>query len=341
MTNQAIARCAESGANGEFFFAGGGAGEKEIGDVAATDEEEQTDSGEDDVERGAEIANDEIGEGLHPNGEMLWIIFRINSGKAFGDDVEIGFGLFGGDTGFEMSHEKPEALVGAGRSGDFGATGFFGDPHVGVPPTETRWHDADEGAGRAVEDECFIQDGGIGDEFGDPGFVSKDEHGRSTGFVIGGLHDATKKRGHSEKFKSAGSDVTAFEELRACAGTVEDIGLVVGDDAIEDVILGDVVEEFGADEATAATGAVLFGVVDLDGHEPLGVRIGEGLDEDIFEDAEDGGGGADAEGKRKDGDEGEPGGFAKVAEGVTEVVPERVHRASLVVRIYIYVWVGK
>jgi hypothetical protein len=49
LTNDAPAAGSQSGADGEFFLASGGAREEKIGDVAATYQEEETDGSENDV----------------------------------------------------------------------------------------------------------------------------------------------------------------------------------------------------------------------------------------------------------------------------------------------------
>ncbi len=108
LTNDAPASGSEGGADGEFFFAGGGAGEEQVGDVAATDEEQEAYGGEDDVQGGAELADDEIGERFDVNAEFLRVVLGIHSGKILGDDSEVGFGLADGDARLEMTEQEPE-----------------------------------------------------------------------------------------------------------------------------------------------------------------------------------------------------------------------------------------
>jgi hypothetical protein len=70
-----------------------------------------------------------------------------------------------------------------------------------------------------------------------------------------------------------------------------------------------------------------------DDDEAAAVAVGEGLEEDAVDYAEEGGGGSDAEGEGEDGGEGEAGGFAELAEAVADVLmdawEERVHAGSL------------
>ena len=60
------------------------------------------------------------------------------------------------------------------------------------------------------------------------------------------------------------------------------------------------VEKFGAAEGRASLLLVLFRVVDQDRHVALRVGVGERLHQDIFDYAEDSGGGTDAESQRQD-----------------------------------------
>ena len=57
-----------------------------------------------------------------------------------------------------------------------------------------------------------------------------------------------------------------------------------------------------------------------DDDEAAAVAIGEGFEEDAVDDAEESGGGSDAEGEGEDGGEGEAGGFAELAKTVAEVL---------------------
>ena len=66
-----------------------------------------------------------------------------------------------------------------------------------------------------------------------------------------------------------------------------------------------------------------------DDDESAAVAVGEGLEEDTVYDAEEGGGGSDAEGEGEDGGEGEAGGLAELAKAVAYVLKERVHAVTL------------
>jgi len=65
-----------------------------------------------------------------------------------------------------------------------------------------------------------------------------------------------------------------------------------------------------------------------DDDETAAVAIGEGFEEDAVDDREEGSGGSDAEGQSENGGEGEAGGLAELAEAVTQVLQDRVHRVT-------------
>jgi hypothetical protein len=89
LADDAPAAGAEGGAYGEFFFAGGGAGKEQVGNVATPDEEKESDGSEDDVESGAELADDEVGQRFNVNAEFLGVVLGINGGEIFGNYGEV------------------------------------------------------------------------------------------------------------------------------------------------------------------------------------------------------------------------------------------------------------
>jgi hypothetical protein len=69
-------------------------------------------------------------------------------------------------------------------------------------------------------------------------------------------------------------------------------------------------------------------VAELDVDHAVGVLIRIGVKKDGVDDAENGGGGADAEGKRQDGGENKARRLAELAEGEANVLQQVLHRAS-------------
>ncbi len=66
----------------------------------------------------------------------------------------------------------------------------------------------------------------------------------------------------------------------------------------------------------------MLGVNDADDGETWSVAIGEGIEEAVIEDAEDGGGETNAQGQGEDADDGEGGRLSQPSEGVAEVLEE-------------------
>src|SRR5260370_2007878 len=259
--------------------------------------------------------------------ELLRIVRGVHGGNIFRYDGQVGFGLADGNAWLEVTEQEPElreSILGLRNR----AAGFRGNPHIGIAPAETWGHYADEGALRAVEDEGFVDEFRIAAEAGDPGFGADDENWRGSGLVISGLRDPAKISRHTKEFKSAGGDEVAVEALRAVAGAVKNVETVIGDDAVKDMILRDIVEEFGTGESGATSGLISLGVVDLDGNEAGSVGIRKRLHQDIFDHAKDGGGRADAEGEGDGGGYGKGGALAEVAEREADILAERAHGSA-------------
>lgn len=128
--------------------------------------------------------------------------------------------------------------------------------------------------------------------------------------------------GHSEDLEGARSDEEALEPLRAFARGVQHVLVGARDHAVEHVVLLGVVEQLGAYESATAAGLVALRVVDLHRHQPLRVGIGKRLHQHVVDDAEEGGGGRNAEGERDHGHRGEPPALGEGAKGVPEVLED-------------------
>jgi hypothetical protein len=295
-------------ADGELFFARRGARQEQIGHIAASDEQKQSHGGQDDEKRGAKAANDQIREGVNLDGEMFGVVLWIDGGQMLGNDREIRLRLAFGDSGLQMAKHKPVAIESEMWSG-IGVAGLFRNPEVGIAPGKTRRHNADERAGRIVQDEGLVEDGGVGVEAVDPSLVAQDEHGGRARFIVRGLDHAADERGHAQKFKGAWRHIPAAEAIRSFAIGVEHVSAAIRDDPVKDVILLDEVQILGAGVSAAPPRSILFRVVDLNGNEVLRVRVGEGLHENILDNAEDGGRRADAQRKSDHRHNGKAGAF--------------------------------
>src|SRR6267154_5899149 len=324
LANDAPASGAERGANGELFFARSSAGKKQIGYIAAADKEQKTNGGQDDVQGGSELTNDQIGQRFDVNAEIFGIVLGIYLGEILGNHGEVGFRLPDGDTWFEVPQQEPKLRKPVAGWGG-GPARLLGDPHVRIAPSEAWRHDADKRTLRSIKDKGLVDDRGIGAEPRHPGFVAHDKHRRRTGFIVSGLSDAAEQRGNAQKLKGAGGDEAAIKAFGTLAGAVKDIEAIVGDDTVEDMILFDIVEEFGTGIAAAAAGFVALGVMDLDRNKAGGICVWERLHQDIFDDTENGGGGANAEREGDGGNDCETATLAQVAQGEAYVLAECAH----------------
>jgi hypothetical protein len=115
-----------------------------------------------------------------------------------------------------------------------------------------------------------------------------------TGVIIGEADAGGALLENGEVFEGGGVLAPLVEVAR--------IGSVVGEEFFEEA------DAFPDDDETAA------------------VAVGEGLEEDAVDYAEESGGGSDAEGEGEDCSEGEAGGFAELAKAVANVLEDGVHR---------------
>ena len=109
--DEAIAASAEGSADGEFALAGDGAGELQVGEIDAADEQNGADGGKEEPERGADVSRDVDDEGNDKHGGMGGEVARLIEGGL--DGGQLGLGLLGGDADAEASdgHEVVIALV--------------------------------------------------------------------------------------------------------------------------------------------------------------------------------------------------------------------------------------
>jgi len=161
-----------------------------------------------------------------------------------------------------------------------------------------------------------VHDAGVAVEAGDPGLVAQHEHRRRSRLVVRRLHHAAVQGGHPEELERAGSDQVAVEPLRALTRGVEHVLAGTGDHGVEHVVLLRVVEKLGPGEDGTPAGLAPLRVVDLDRHQPLRVGVRKWLHQHVVDDAEERGGGRDAE---REGEDGHPGKSPALGEGTNRV----------------------
>jgi len=136
---------AQGGPDGELLLARGGPGEEEIGHVAAADEQEQADGGQDDEEGDPETSHDHVGQRLDLHLEVLGVVLRVDGRQPVAHDLQIRFRLGDRDPGPEMAEQEPIAPE-RRPFRCFRPAGLFGYPEVGIAPGEAGRHDADQRA---------------------------------------------------------------------------------------------------------------------------------------------------------------------------------------------------
>ena len=240
---------AEGDANRHLSLARGRSREQHVGNVAARDEEEQSDRRSQCVQRGFELADDAVdpADGVH--GELLRIVVGVDLGQAVRDDVHVRGGLLERHARFEprLEHEVAAADVG------IGAIQPDGPPEVRRQLGEPPRHDADERGWSAVEDEGLSQYFRIPVVLFQPHLVGHHEDGWRARSGIGRCECATEDRRNAEKREHVGGDDAALVELGALAGRQQHILAGAADDLFEDLVLLLIVEELGNLKGAAAS----------------------------------------------------------------------------------------
>jgi len=125
----------------------------------------------------------------------------------------------------------------------------------------------------------------------------------------------------AEDRERIGGDVVAAQAFRRAPIHERDVIRSGGCDAGKDIgMLRDLSDLAGGVDAPGA--ARLIGNADLRRGERLHIVVREGIDEHAVGDAVDRGGGADAEGEREDGSDGEAGCAAQLTDGVAQICNE-------------------
>src|SRR5437868_2376358 len=195
--------------------------------------------------------------------------------------------------------------MGEGSGGEF----------VGFGEVEVFGEDADDLVGQVCDLNGAGGDLGIGIEEGLPEMPADDG---DLLVALGGFF-------RQEVAAEDGLDAQDIEEVGKGADASNEMGVIVGKADSGGTLLEDaeVVEGSGslAPEVEVAwigsgIGEEFLEEADAlpDDDEAAAVAVGEGLEEDAIDDAEEGGGGSNAEGQGKDGGEGEAGGLAELAQ---------------------------
>jgi hypothetical protein len=146
--------------------------------------------------------------------------------------------------------------------------------------------------------------------------------------AVGGKQAAPKERWDAKELEGVGGDLRTLEAFGSFARGVEDVYLADADNVLEGVRLAAKFDEFGSVVAAAAAGLAALHAVDLDADDAVGGAVGERLEEDILDHAEDGGGGTDAETKGDDGHDNEARVLAEAAKAVVHILTHAGHAGA-------------
>ena len=238
------------------------------------------------------------------------------------DESDFRFRLLEGDAGPQPRLEA-EVLA---RTLGVGAIQYHGFVEVGPELEEPLRHDADEGGGNAVEDEGLADEARVGAEPPRPHLVVHDEDGRRAGLRVVRRERAAQRGGHAQEVEHVAGDEAAVELLGALGGRVDLVLERARDDFFKRLDLRLVVEELRELEVPAPARARPGRIVDLDLHQAVDVGVHRvRVHQDVLDDAEHRGGGADAQGQGQDGERREGRLLAESPGRVADVLPDGVH----------------
>src|SRR5207247_251173 len=102
-----------------------------------------------------------------------------------------------------------------------------------------------------------------------------------------GRDDAAQQGRYAEELEGVPGDETAVELFGAFAGRRQHVFAPAADDVVEDVVLFLIIEEFRRLKSRAAARAAAAGIVNLNHGDAIGVDVGERIQQDVLNDAED------------------------------------------------------
>ena len=245
-------------------------------------------------------------------GEALGRLF----GEVFEDGLEFCTGLRGGDSGTKLQR--------AGKINVWILRYVKREINFAFAPFEAGRHDADDFISFVNELHFVADDVGVAAEIALPELVAENDDAlrifarRS----IGGNQPAAFEGGDAEMVGRVGGKVdglNVFGEVTVGGGQIPKIHA-------EDAFEGFGLAKLGHLGAGETGEAVVAGCVDQAKlHDAIGAGVGERIDEDGVDDAEDGASGSNAEGEGEDGGQREAGALAEFASGVAQVGRQRLH----------------
>lgn len=310
------------GADGDFFLASGAPGEEKVGEVDAGDEENEADGPHHQPEADAGwLGKKVVFERLDGDGE-IGIRFRIGLRELLGDDGHFGVGGFESDAALEFSHYQKEVILALDLIGLEGER----DVHGGIADVgRTGSGDAENGVEFAAHAELGADDVGIAAEMVAPEFVVEDDDLFVAGEgVVGNQMAAEDDFRAEEEVEPAGGDAAGLDLLGPVGSGDGEAFAGPAVDGVEEGGLLLPVEEVAGGSAVALAGFV----VGPEHDDAVAIDVGERGEEDGIEEAEDSGGGANAQGEGEQGDGSEAGALPEETKAVANVAPEFGHEGN-------------
>ncbi len=267
---------------------------------------------------------------MHTDSRLELVITGVQPCEILLNGGHFGGGLVAGDAGFQTPDDCfkviPAALPDDGVRSVVLMTEGRPERRIRIADGEGEIlrHDADDGP------RLMIELNGLADEVARTTEATLPEGVAQQHIVVSARFIAADKvtaedRGDAEGSEGISRDDAAVYLFRSAARLVEQELLVSEDpDGSERVILNAPVEEVwirGVIGYDGRTCGVLL-IQGSESHEPVGLREGQRREQNRVYQAEDGRGGADAEGEREHHAEGERGGLAELAQGEAEVGKE-------------------
>src|SRR5690349_1385270 len=300
----------KSGADGEFAFAADGAGENQVRNVGAGNDENEAGSGKQNDENGASTGGQLVAKELGGNFEvgLLRVCVRVLFLDSGIDGLQFRASLLEGGPGSEAAEEFGHAMNAAGdhRRGEMVRAGDdVGDDLRVLGIGDAGLEDADDGGGTVAETDGFADDGRIALERVGPEAIGEDNHAGGVGAIVFRANQPTENGMEAHHFKivaanNASLDFTGFAE----ADHGESDGGEIAEFA-ESLDVATQVLNFGDGECGVfliKTGSTLADVNDA-----VLVLVDERFQEDAPDESKDGGVGSDAECEREDHGDGQAG----------------------------------
>ena len=228
-------------------------------------------------------------ERLDGDGE-IGICFRIGLRELFGDDGHFGIGGFEGDAALELAHYQKEVILALDLIGLEGER----DVHGGIANVRGAGSgDAEDGVEFAAHAELSADNAGIAAEMVAPEFVVEDDDVVVAGEGVVGNEMAAEDDFRAEEEVEPARGYAAGLDLFGPVGSGD--GEAFASPAVEGVEDGGLllpVEEVAGGSAVALAGFVVRPEHD----DSIAIDVGERGEENGVEEAEDSGGGANAEG---------------------------------------------